>query len=149
MPSTELAAPSSRGKLSKVKNALGDSNGSSNSLASSSNSDIPDADLSLRPTTSDGVTGKLRDRLRRKSVDDRRGSQDSELGKRERLSNLISRKKNQAKNALSSDSDRQLTVDSSSNGNLGIKGNLSSSSLDLAGSGRSSLLTDGESEHEG
>lgn len=147
MPSIELAAPSPRGKLSKLKHALGDSNGSSNSLASSSNSDVPDADLTLRPTTSDGVTGKLRDRLRRKSVDDRRDSQDS--GKRERLSNLIARQKSKAKNALSSDSDRQLTVDSSSNGNLGIAGNLSGSSLDLAGSGRSSLLTDGESEHEG
>ena len=146
MPSTDLAAPLPRGKLSKLKHALGDSNGSSNSLVSSSNSDAPETDLSLRPTTSHGVTGKLRDRLRRKSVENRRDSQDSG----NRLSNLMSRRKSKAKKDESNELNRSSTVDSSSNGNLGISGtNLSGSSLDLAGSGRSSLLTDGESEHEG
>jgi hypothetical protein len=144
MPSTDSSAPSTRGTLARLRDKLGDSNESSNSLASSSNSDDPNADLSLRPTTSDGVAGKLRDKLRRRSVDNRRDSEDS--GKR--LSNLMSRsRKSKSKNALSSDLDRQLSVDSN-NGNLGISG-LSTSSLDLAGSGRSSLFTDGESEHEG
>ena len=112
---------------------------------SSSNSDNPDAGLSLRPTTSDGVTGKLRDKLRRKSVDDRRDSADA--GKR--LSNLIpSRRKSKLKKERLGDLDQQTTLDSRA-GSLGISGNLSGSSLDLAGSGRSSLFTDGESEHEG
>lgn len=142
MPSTELNASSPRRTLSKLRRNLGDSNGSSNSLASSSNSDDPTADLSLRPTTSDGVTGKLRDKLRRKSVDDRRDSQDS--GKR--LSQLIPRRKSKAREKKSSDLDRQLSPEPG-NGNLGISGiNHSGSSLDLAGSGRSSLLTDGESD---
>lgn len=144
MPSTELAAPSPRGTFAKLRDALGDSDGSSNSLVSSSNSDHPDAPLSHRPTTSDGVTGRLRDRLKRKSVDERRGSQD--LG--EKLSNLISRGRSKAKKAQAEHLDHQLSVDSGTGG-LGISRNLSGSSLDLAGSGRSSLLTDGESEHEG
>jgi hypothetical protein len=144
MPSTDRSAPSPRGTLARLRDKLGDSNESSNSLASSSNSDDPNADLSLRPTTSDGVGTKLRDKLRRKSVDNRRDSEDS--GKR--LSNLMSRsRRRKPKNVSSSDLlDRQLSVDSN-NGNLGL--NLSTSSLDLAGSGGSSLLTDGESENEG
>ena len=113
-------------------------------MVSSSNSDNPDADLSLRPTTSDGVTGKLRDKLRRKSVDDRRDSADA--GKR--LSNLIPSRRSKRKKDKQDDLDRQTTLDSQT-GSLGISGNLSGSSLDLAGSGRSSLFTDGESEHEG
>ena len=130
--------------MARLRDKLGDSNGSSNSLGSSSNSDDPNADLTLRPTTSDGVGQKLKDKLRRKSVDTRRDSEDS--GKR--LSNLMPRsRRSKPTNVSSSDLlDRQLSVDSN-NGNLGL--NLSTSSLDLAGSGRSSLLTDGESENEG
>ena len=144
MPSTENSAPSPRGTLARLRDKLGDSNESSNSLASSSNSDDQNADLRLRPTTSEGVGTKLKDKLRRKSVDTRRDSQDS--GRR--LSNLMSRRrKSKSKNAASSDLDRQWSVDSN-NGNLGISG-LSTSSLNLAGSGRSSLFTDGESEREG
>ena len=144
MPSTDLGAPSPRGKLSKLRRNLGDSNDSSNSLASSSNSEDPNADLTLRPTTSEGVGSKLRDRLRRKSVDDRRESTDS--GKR--LSNLIPRRKSKPKNSTTSDLSQQI-IAQPGNGNLNLAGNLSGSSLDLAGSGRSSLLTDGESDHDG
>ena len=139
------ATPSPRGTLSRLKRNLGDSNESNNSLASSSNSDDPNASSGLQPTTAEGVGRKLRARLRRRSVDDRRDSNDS--GKR--LSNLIPGRKNKPKKTDSDELERQSSVDSAAgNVGLGLVGNQSDSSL-LAGSGQSSLLTDGESEHEG
>ena len=145
MPATDLAAPLPRGKLSsKFRRKLGDSNDSSNSLASSSTSEDPNAEQSLRPSTSDGAGGRLKNRLRRKSVDDRRGSNDA--GKR--LSNLMPGRKDRPKKTDWNEPERQLSADSGT-GNLGLLGNQSDSSIGLAGSGRSSLLTDGESDHEG
>ena len=142
MPATDAGAPSPRGTFSRLRRNLGDSNESSNSLASSSNSDDPNASPSRRLSTADGVGVKLRDRLRRKSLDDRRGSNDSG----NRLSNLMHGRKSKLKTTKADDPEQQLSADSGS-GNLGLLGNQSDSSL-LAGSGRSSLLTDGESENE-
>ena len=144
MPATDLAAPSPRGTLSRLRRKPGDSNESSNSLASSSNSDDPSASPGLRASISEGVGRKLKDRLRRKSVDDRRGSNES----RNRFSNFLLDRKNKVKETDSNGLDRQLSIDSGS-GNLALYQNQSDSSLGLAGSGQSSLLTDGESEHEG
>ena len=82
--------------------------------------------------------------LLRKSVDDRRGSNDS--GRR--LSTLLSGRRNKLKKTTSTDLEKHLSVNSSS-GNLELSGNRSDSSLGLAGSGHSSILTDDNSDQEG
>lgn len=146
MPLIDLSTPPSRG-LSRLRRNHGDSdpsrNNSTNSLVSSSNSDDPNGDsgVGLRPVTSGGI-GKLTDRIRRKSIDDRRSSADA--GKR--LSSLLSGRKHRLKRAKSSEL-------GSSNGNadgstLALPGNQSDSSLAQEGSGRSSLLTDDNSDPE-
>ena len=144
MPSTGATSPSPSGALSKLRRKAGASNDSSNSLESSSNSDNPYADPALQPT--DSGLGKLRDKFRRKSVDDRggkRGSQDS--GRR--LSALVPNRRNKLRKVASSDLQQQSSL-SSSTGNLAITGNRSDSSLGVGGSGHSSLLTDDNSENE-
>ena len=137
MSSNELATPPSQGPLNPGE-GLGDSNTSSNSLVSSSNDDDPGADLSLRPTSSAGLS-KLTDRLRKKSVDERRGSNDS--GRR--LSTLKNKlKKTKSKDVRPSPSFGLET------GAFSLSQNQSNSSLGLASSSRSSLLTDDNSENE-
>ena len=144
MPTTDSGTSSPRGALSKLRRNQGGSNNSSASLASNSNSDDPNADSERRLSTASGI-GKLKERLRRKSVDDRRGSDDSES----RLSKLISSGRNSPKKTPPTDFERSLNVETSDGGNLDLSGNRSDSSLALDGSGRSSILTDDNSEPEG
>lgn len=144
MPATDVATPPSRGGLSRLRRNQGDgANDSTNSLISSSNSDDPNGDsgVGLRPTSSGGI-GKLTDRLRRRSVDDRRGSDDS--GKR--LSALIPSRRNKLKRAKSSELKRNAEPGSTG---LPQSNNGSDSSLAQAGSGRSSLFTEDNSDIEG
>lgn len=144
MPATDVATPPSRRGVSRLRRIQGEGNNdSTNSLVSSSNSDDPNADsgVGLRPASSGGI-GKLTDRLRRRSVDDRRGSEDSA----KRLSALIPGRRNKLKRAKSSD--LNPTADSPGTG-LTQSNNASDSSLAQAGSGRSSLFTDDNSDIEG
>ena len=146
MPSTDLATPPPRG-LSKLRRLEGGSNHSTNSLVSSSNSDDPNTDPNLQQLNTEGGTGKLMDRLRRKSIQDdsRRGSKDT--GKR--ISVLLPGRKNKLKKQPSSEQlERHLSTDSGA-GNLALARNQSDSSLGQDGSGHSSLLSDDISDHEG
>lgn len=148
MSATIDSTPSPRGALSKLRRNQGGSNNSANSLADSSNSDDPNADPERRPSTSSGI-GKLKERIRRKSVqEDRRPSADAG----NRLSKVLSGRKNKLRKTPSTDLEGRLRVDeSSSTGNLALSGNRSDSSLgpDLNGSGRSSILTEDNSDGEG
>jgi hypothetical protein len=143
MPTADLATPPSRG-LSRFKRSQGNGeNNSTNSLVSSSNSDDPNTEsgVGLRPNSSGGIA-KLADRIRRKSVDDRRGSVDS--GKR--LSSLLPGRRNKLKRTKSSElSSTNVEAES---GATALTGNQSDSSLAEEGSGRSSLLTEDNSDHE-
>ncbi len=145
MPAPDFSTPPGR-ELSKLLRRQGDSkNDSSNSLAESSNSDDPNREsgVGLRPTSSRGME-RLADRIRRRSVDDRRGSADS--GKR--LSSLLPAKLSKLKRTKSSEEIKAEPTPS--NDTLLLTGNQSDSSLAQEGSGRSSLLTDDNtSDHEG
>ncbi|KAK3701386.1 hypothetical protein LTR37_015484 [Vermiconidia calcicola] len=147
MSTTDLPLPAPR-SVSKLRRKLGKNNDSSNSLAESSNDDDPNADASRRSSTSGGL-GKLKDRMRRKSVDERRRSDDS--GKR--LSAIIpDRKSRRLEKEKSSEFERNGSTDSGTgpaHPTFMLPTSRSDSSLNLAGSGRSSLLTDDNSEHEG
>lgn len=143
MASTDQPTPSPRSAFFKLR-PKDSRNESSNSLDTSSNSDDLNVDGgTLRPSTSEGST-RFRDRLRRKSVDDRRDSNDS--GRR--LSTLLSGRRNKLKKTPSTDLEKYLRP-KTSNGNLELSGNRSDSSLGLDGSGHSSLLTDDNSDQEG
>ena len=144
MASTEQPTPSPRSAFFKLR-PKDTRNESTNSLDTSSNSDDLNIDGgSLRPSTSEGST-RFRDRLRRKSVDDRRDSNDS--GRR--LSTLLSGRRNKLKKTPSTDNLENRLRPKTSNGNLELSGNRSDSSLGLGGSGHSSLLTDDNSDSEG
>jgi hypothetical protein len=142
----DLASPPSRGiaRLQRNQGSNEEQNNSTNSLVSSSNSDDPNQDSpGLRPTSSSGI-GKLADRIRRKSVDDRRGSTDS--GKR--LSALIPGRRNKLKRVKSSELSPLATPDD--DGALTLQKTQSDSDISLAqeGSGRSSLFTEDNSDRE-
>lgn len=149
MPATDPSTPPLRG-LARLKRNPGDNgNDSTNSLVSSSNSDDPTAEagVGLRPSSAGGI-GKLADRLRRRSVDDRRDSADAG----NRLSALLPGRRNKLKRTKSSD----LKVGIGAEDDIcqdqlpcGLPNNHSDSSLVDGGSGRSSLFTEDNSDHEG
>ncbi|KJX98146.1 gram domain-containing protein [Zymoseptoria brevis] len=141
---------SPRGPLEKLRRPKKDFNISTNSLASSSgDGDVsstrdqhsaPDVSENSRLRATVGTAiDKVKDRTRRKSVgqSDRRGSEDTK-----RLSTFIKRRVRRGSNGQ--DGSRRPSADSRLETNdFEFDGNLSESSL-LAGSGRSSLLTDDE-----
>lgn len=133
--------------MSKLRRNQENSSTSTNTLASSSNSDDQTLEQVRTPPT-DGSTSKFRDVFRRKSVDVNGKAISPDSGRR--LSNLRLGRKNKLKKTDSNDLSRHLSVDSE-NGNLELSGNRSESSLlvDLDGSGGDSILTGDESENEG
>ena len=136
-----LAEPPPRG-LSKLRSrGKGIVSASTTSLTNSSGdgddkSALSATDNGLLRSSMDAAIDKVRDRTRRRSVDDRRGSDDVP-GRR--LSTLVSKTKRKIKGEKGSEPDRTLSVDS-----FGFEGNQSDSASPLDGSGRSSLLTDDE-----
>ncbi|KAK5174752.1 uncharacterized protein LTR77_001835 [Saxophila tyrrhenica] len=147
MSAPDVNTPPSRG-LSRLLRNQGDSkNNSTNSLVDSSNSDDqnPESAVGLRPGSSRGVGERLADRIRRKSVDDRRDSAESA----KRLSSFIPSRRNKLKRNKSSERQAESREPSPVNESLTLAGNQSDSSLAQEGSGRSSLLTDDNSDQEG
>ncbi|KAK5128029.1 hypothetical protein LTR85_005146 [Meristemomyces frigidus] len=147
MPTTEPNAPSPRGALSRLRRNKPGANASTNSLGNAS----ADGDESesgggggqgLRASM-DAAIEKVKDRTKRRSVDDRRGSDDNST---KRLTNLLPRKRRGSKQA-GPELERNLSVVSAGD-NLSFSGNRSESSL-VDDSGHSSLLTDDNSDIEG
>ena len=139
-------SPSPR-RLSKFRRNKDVINDSTNTLASSSNSD--DATLeAIRTPPTDGTTSKFRDVFKRKSVDVKPLPDSPDDGRR--LSNFRLGRKNKLNSTASNDLSRHLSVDSES-GTPELAGNSSASSLllDLEGSGGNSILTDDGSDQEG
>lgn len=107
--------------------------------------DVSESNSGLRASMESAID-KVKERARRRSVDDR-GLERRESDDSRRLSTLVSKTKRKVKKGLKvadADTERNLSMDSGSR--LGIselEGNHSDSSL-LQGSGRSSLLTDDE-----
>lgn len=134
-----MSSPSPRRALTKLRRLRDGSDNSTHSQDEDSASDEQGSNLSLQPTITGG--NSLRDRLRRKSVDDRPDSRDSGS----RLSTLI---RNKFKKNDGNDSNTNLSTDGG-NDSLQITGNHSASSLGVDDSGHSSLLTDDDSEQEG
>lgn len=132
--------PSPRGSLSKLRRGKGPTNSSSHSLlAGSPDGDDSSEGAGIRASV-DAAIDKVKQRARRRSVDDRRGSEESS-GKR--LSGLFPRRK-RSPNKGSSGLERHLTAQSGGS----LSGNHSDSSL-VDESGRSSLYTDDNSDIEG
>jgi len=140
------------GRLSRLRRDNSDKNESTTSLGVSSESEGHEAGVGLKAGV-DSAMSRLRSKTRRTSVDDRRGSGDSS----KRLSKLMPGRRRGSKKTTSTDDleprlssdnvDRPLSRGSGLNSNL--LGNQSDSSVDLHGSGRSSLLTDDASEQDG
>jgi hypothetical protein len=141
---------SPRGPLAKLRrNNKGDLNTSTTSLASSSGEGDDSGGDKERKVENAGLRasvetaiGKVKDRTRRGSVDgqwDRRGSEEST-----RLSSLVARTKRKVRRgSIIPGGSRRGSVDTRLGNGLDLDDNQSESSL-LAGSGRSSLLTDDE-----
>ncbi|KAI7287285.1 hypothetical protein KC345_g626 [Hortaea werneckii] len=141
MPTIEHNTASPRRTLSKLRRNKGVANASTNSLASGSADGDDSSEGGLR-VSMDAALEKVRGRARRKSADERRGSDDTTS---RRLSGLISRKKpafKRDKQGL----ERNLRAPSGED-SLSISGNRSEGSL--LDSGRSSQFTDDDSEHPG
>ena len=139
MPSS---TPSPRRTLSKLRRNRSPNNTSSSSLANSTADDSSEAG-GLRASL-DAAVGKVKERTRKSSISDRRGSGES-TGRR--LTTLLSRRQKSPK-PDSLTLERNLSVQSSYSDNgsvLSIPGNKSDSSLP-DDSGRSSLLTDDGSD---
>jgi hypothetical protein len=121
MSAPDISTPPSRGLSRLLRNQGGSKNDSTNSLADSSNSDDPNAELGvgLRPSSSRGVGDRLADRIRRRSVDDRRDSADST---KQRLSSLLPSRRNKLKRAKSSE---LIAEPAPSTENLDLTGNQS------------------------
>ena len=140
MPSTELQTPSPR-NLSRLRRNKDVANASTNSLASGSADGDDSSEGGLRASM-DAALDKVRERARRKSVDDRRGSDDTA---NRRLSGLFPRKKKASRKG-SRGPERNLSTPAGDD-KLSISGNRSESSL--LDSGHSSLFTDDASDQEG
>lgn len=143
MPATELGKPSPRGALSKLRRNKGLADASTNSVASAPVEGDDSSESTGLRASMDAAFGKVKERTRRKSVDDRRGSEDTSA---KRLSGLFPRKKRREskdKPGL----ERNLSAPSGDE-SLFLSDNRSDSSL-LNGSGRSSLLTEDNSDVEG
>lgn len=145
--STKMASPSpsSRRALSKLRRNKENGNISSNTLASSSNSDDQNLEGTLTPPTDS--TSKFRDKFRRKSADPTKPLPVSPDSGR-RLSKFVNASRNRLAKTASNDIERSLSVDSESAG-LGLSENTSEVSLVLDGSGGDSILTDDGSDREG
>ncbi|KAI7427147.1 hypothetical protein KC336_g6067 [Hortaea werneckii] len=141
MPTIEHNTASPRRTLSKLRRNKGVANASTNSLASGSADGDDSSEGALR-VSMDAALEKVRGRARRKSADDRRGSDDTAS---RRLSGLISRKKPASKRDKQG-LERNLSAPSGED-SLSISGNRSEGSL--LDSGRSSQFTDDDSEHPG
>ncbi|KAI6837008.1 hypothetical protein KC367_g702 [Hortaea werneckii] len=141
MPTIEHNTASPRRTLSKLRRNKGVANASTNSLASGSADGDDSSEGGLR-VSMDAALEKVRGRARRKSADDRRGSEDTAS---RRLSGLISRKKPASKRDKQG-LERNLSAPSGED-SLSISGNRSEGSL--LDSGRSSQFTDDDSEHPG
>ncbi|KAI7329283.1 hypothetical protein KC315_g6232 [Hortaea werneckii] len=141
MPTIEHNTASPRRTLSKLRRNKGVANASTNSLASGSADGDDSSEGGLR-VSMDAALEKVRGRARRKSADDRRGSDDTAS---KRLSGLISRKKPASKRDKQG-LERNLSAPSGED-SLSISGNRSEGSL--LDSGRSSQFTDDDSEHPG
>ena len=153
MPATEQplgAIPSSRSvsRLRRQGNHAADTNNDSHSRASSTGDDSTDT-ADMKKSSMDAAIDKVRERTR-KSVDERRGSDDSASGTR--LSALINRKlkrkdKEKDKDGLGA-RNSTLVVDSGESGELALSDARSEGSL-LDEDGHSSLLTDDGSDNDG
>lgn len=153
MPATEQplgAIPSSRSvsRLRRQGNHAADTNNDSHSRASSTGDDSTDT-ADMKKSSMDAAIDKVRERAR-KSVDERRGSDDSASGTR--LSALINRKlkrkdKEKDKDGLGA-RNSTLVVDSGESGELALSDARSEGSL-LDEDGHSSLLTDDGSDNDG
>lgn len=152
MPPSESGA---LGRLSRLRRDNSDKNGSTASLGASSDGDgdAPEFGVGLKANV-DSAMERLRSKTRRTSVDERRGSGDST----KRLSKLMpGRRRGSKKNTESvqstsrDDLASRDTLERSPSGGIDntLLGNQSDSSVDLQGSGRSSLLTDDASEQDG
>ncbi|KAI7513991.1 hypothetical protein KC347_g991 [Hortaea werneckii] len=141
MPTIDHNTASPRRTLSKLRRNKGVANASTNSLASGSADGDDSSEGGLRVSI-DAALEKVRGRARRKSADDRRGSDDTAS---RRLSGLISRKKPASKRDKQG-LERNLSAPSGED-SLSISGNRSEGSL--LDSGRSSQFTDDDSEHPG
>lgn len=141
MPTIEHNTASPRRTLSKLRRNKGVANASTNSLASGSADGDDSSEGGLR-VSMDAALEKVRGRARRKSADERRGSDDTAS---RRLSGLISRKKPASKRERQG-LERNLSAPSGED-SLSISGNRSEGSL--LDSGRSSQFTDDDSEHPG
>jgi hypothetical protein len=143
MPSSsDVGTPSPRSStLSKLKLEKSQTNTSTNSLNSTTSEDAASSQ-GLRASM-DATFGKMRDRKRRKSTDERQGSKDS--GRR--LSALIPGRRKRASRQDSEGMEKSVGKDSAIDSS-GLPGNQSSSSLGMDESGRSSLFTDDNSDAE-
>lgn len=144
MAATESGTPSPRGALSKLRRNKGLASASTNSLVSGDGDDSSENGSGIRASI-DAAVDKVRERTRRPSDAGRRGSGDAA----KRLSNLIPRRKRGSKQEdLGLDRELGGVDGEHGNGSLPVSGNRSDSSL-LSASGRSSLLTDENSDVEG
>ncbi|KAK4546674.1 hypothetical protein LTR36_001892 [Oleoguttula mirabilis] len=143
MAATESNAPSPRGALSRMRRNKGTANTSTNSLGTgSADGDDPESGGGLRASM-DAAIEKVKDRTKRRSVDDRRGSDDPSI---KRLAGFLPRKKREEKKDASG---REPSLSAQSAGDsVLLSGNRSETSL-LDDSGHSSLLTDDNSDNEG
>ena len=148
----DQGAPSPRGALSRLRRNKGPANASTNSLASASadDNDSSEGGGGLRASM-DATLERVKSRTKR-AVEDRRGSNGDDGSSRRgskddsgrRLSNLIPRRKRASKPNL----ERNLSAHSGDSAEgRSIASNHSDLSL-LDGSGRSSLLTDDNSDTE-
>jgi len=151
MPATEQplgAIPSSRSVSRLRRHGKHDTNNDSDSRTSSAGDDSTDP-ADMKKSSMDAAIDKVRERAR-KSVDERRGSDDS--ASQTRFSALITRKlkrkeKDKDKDSLSA-RNSTLVVDSGESGELALSDARSDGSL-LDEDGHSSLLTDDGSDNEG
>ena len=153
MPATDqpLGATASSRSVSRLRRQgkhATDSNNDSSSRASSTGDGSTDP-TDMKKSSMDSAIDKVRERAR-KSVDERRGSDDSASGAR--LSALITRKlkrkdKDKDKDSLGARSST-LVVDSGESGDLALSDTRSEGSL-LDEDGHSSLLTDDGSDNDG
>jgi hypothetical protein len=153
MPATEQplgAIPSSRSvsRLRRQGKHDPDTNNDSDSRASSAGDDSADT-ADMKKSSMDAAIDKVRERAR-KSVDERRGSDDS--ASQTRFSAMITRKlkrkdKDKDKDSLGA-RNSTLVVDSGESGDLALSDARSDGSL-LDEDGHSSLLTDDGDDNDG
>ena len=145
MLSADRGSPSPRRSYGKLRRNKGLDEARTDSMASSSADGDDGIESGGLRASVDGAMDKVKKRVRRLSVDDR--NVDGESGPR-RLSKILSRRKRSPiKDGLSSDMQRNLSSDSGF-GNMDLSANRSDSSLLLNESGRSSLLTEDNSDHD-